>query len=413
MNELYDLIIIGGGPAGLFAGITASSSRKKTCILEKNDRAGKKFLMSGSGRCNITNAIDIDLFLQKYGEQQRFVKPVLSAFTNTDLIDWFTSRGIITKVLHDNKVFPTNESSKELLDVLLAECKKTSVIIQYGEIINTITKSDDIFMITSQSGIYYTKTLLISTGGASYPSTGSTGDGYSFAKELGHTITPIQPALTPVLIENYQFSDCSGISFENINVSIIRENKTIYKTRGDLLFTHKGLSGPVILDASRFIEKGDTITINLTRFNDAIEFEKDIHTTSNIQGKKDIKNFLTLYEIPEKIILNVLSKLSIPNNTKTAELNKVSKKQITQHLTGLSFKIAQKSGFNEAMATSGGVNTSEINRKTMESKIVVGLYFAGEVIDVDGDTGGFNLQFAFSSGYAVGKAILSSPAGLV
>ena len=164
---------------------------------------------------------------------------------------------------------------------------------------------------------------------------------------------------------------------------------------------------------SRFIEKGDTITINLTRFNDGIEFEKDIHTTSNIQGKKDIKNFLTLYEIPEKIILNVLSILSIPNNTKTAELNKASKKLITQQLTGLSFKVAQKSGFNEAMATSGGVNTSEINRKTMESKIVDGLYFAGEVIDVDGDTGGFNLQFVFSSGYAVGKAILSSPTGLV
>ncbi|HBD94026.1 MAG: hypothetical protein A2015_04110 [Spirochaetes bacterium GWF1_31_7] len=413
MNELYDLIIIGGGPAGLFAAITASSSHKKTLIFEKNDRAGKKFLMSGSGRCNITNAIDIDLFPQKYGEQQRFVKPVLSAFTNSDLINWFKSRGIIMKVLHDNKVFPGNESSKELLDVLLAECKKASVIIQYGEIINKITKTDDIFTITAQSGTYYTKNLLISTGGASYPSTGSTGDGYRFAKELGHTIIPAKPALTPVLIENYQFSDCSGISFENISVSIIRENKTIYKTRGDLLFTHKGLSGPVILDASRFIEKGDTITINLTRFNDAIEFEKDINTTSNIQGKKDIKNFLTLYEIPEKIILNVLSMLSIPCNTKTAELNKVCKKQITQQLTVLPCKVAQKSGFNEAMATSGGVNTSEINRKTMESKIVKGLYYAGEVVDVDGDTGGFNLQFAFSSGYTVGKAISPSPTGLV
>jgi predicted Rossmann fold flavoprotein len=400
MNKEYDIIIIGADPAGLFAAANIKS-RNKALILEKNSSAGKKLLMSGSGKCNITQDGSISDFLKHYGRADKFIAPALREFTNNDLIEYLNQRGLKT-IERKGKIFPASENARDVLDLLLNECYLNGVQINYNEPVINIEKTVDSFIINTSKESYCCSKVLITTGGKSYPTTGSTGDGYNLAKSLGHTIEKPKPALAPVYIENYRFSQISGVSLEKRKITLIRENKVIHNHEGDIGFTHWGLSGPGILDMSRYIEAGDTLKINLISRNQE-SFRNDINTTASSDGKTSIKRFLKSYPIPENLIKIILEELKLDTATHLADINKNLRNQLIELFCGYPFVVQRTGYFNIAMATKGGVSLKEVSPKTMESRLVPNLFFAGEVLDIDGDTGGYNIQAAFSTGRLAGK----------
>ena len=404
-TKTFDVIIIGAGPTGLFAAFTSAGKGLKVCLLEKKSSSGLKLLISGTGQCNVTHAGPIGDFLNHYGEKSRFVRPSLYGFTNSDLIAFFESRGLTLKEVNAGKIFPESLNSKDVLQVLLNECLKQKVTIYYNSEVESITQDDEGFQISTSVVHYFTKNVIIATGGRSYPSTGSTGDGYVLAQALGHSITDTASSLTPVYINDFFFTSCAGISMDQIMVQLYRKGKKIKQAAGDILFTHKGLSGPGIIDFSRYILPGDMLKLVLVDFKNREEFEKDFLSEVTANGKKLLKNLLTHYAIPERLIVAIFELHGISLEIKSADLDKRSRKLIVESLMELPFVVDRLGGFKEAMATRGGVNLSEINPNTMESRIVKGLYFAGEVLDVDGDTGGYNIQFACSSGVLAGKNI--------
>jgi hypothetical protein len=303
------------------------------------------------------------------------------------------------------KIFPESLNSRDILRVLMNECQKQKVTICFNSGVTSITKGIEGFEIFTPDSQYRTKNVIIATGGKSYPSTGSTGDGYSITQAFGHTIADVAPSLTPVYIQDYFFSSCAGISLDQATIHLFRNGKKIRQTVGDLLFTHKGLSGPGIIDFSRYIHPGDLLKISLVDFKNTEEFEKDFLAEVSTNGKKLLKNLLTCYEIPERLILAIFELHGISLEIKSADFDKKTRKLIVESLMELPFIVDRLGGFKEAMTTRGGVNLSEVNPNTMESRIVKGLYFAGEVLDIDGDTGGYNIQFAYSSGVMAGKNI--------
>ena len=401
----FDVIVIGAGPAGLFTAITCAGKGLRVCLLEKKATPGLKLLISGTGQCNITHAGPIGDFLGHYGEKARFVRPSLYGFTNSDLVFFFETHGLRLKEVNAGKIFPESLNSKDILRVLINECMKQKVTIVYNSGVTEIAKTADSFEISSSDCQYMAKDVIIATGGRSYPSTGSTGDGYALAQSFGHTIIDVAPSLTPVYIQDYFFSSCAGISLDQATIHLYRKGKKIRQTVGDLLFTHKGLSGPGIIDFSRNILKGDTVKLSLVDFKNTEEFEKDFLAEVSVNGKKLLKNLLTRYEIPERLILAIFELFGISLEIKSADLDKKTRKLIVESLMELPFVVDRLGGFKEAMATRGGVNLSEVNPNTLESRIVKGLYFVGEVLDIDGDTGGYNIQFACSSGVLAGKNI--------
>ena len=399
----FDVIVIGAGPAGLFAALTSAGKGLRVSLLEKKASAGLKLLISGTGQCNVTHAGPVGDFLTHYGEESKFVRPSLYGFSNTDLVAFFETRGLPLKEVNAGKIFPESLSSRDVLRVLLNECQKQKVTISYNSGVTGVTKDEDGFKIETPDSKYLAKNVIITTGGRSYPSTGSTGDGYAMAEALGHSIAEVAPSLAPVYIQDYSFASCAGISLDQATIHLYRKGKKIRQTKGDVLFTHKGLSGPGIIDFSRYILPGDTIKLSLVDFKNSEEFEKDFLSEVSVNGKKLLKNLLTRYEIAERLIEAIFELNGISLEMKSADLDKKRRKIIVESLTELPFVIDRVGGFKEAMATRGGVNVNEVNQNTMESRLVKGLYFAGEVLDIDGDTGGYNIQFACSSGVMAGK----------
>jgi predicted Rossmann fold flavoprotein len=405
-HAMYDILVIGAGPAGLFAAINCAQGGMSVCILEKNNTPAKKLLLSGSGQCNITNAADISEFDKHYGPSARFVKPSLYNFSNKDLIAYFESKNLNLKIINDGKIFPESLRAKDVLDILLADCTAHRIEIKYGEPVQKVIHTDDGFVTETKTTAYASKKLIITTGGKSYPSTGSTGDGYRFAASLGHMISETAPSLTSIMVKDYALQECSGIAIRNGCARIIRNGKTIHEQTGDILFTHKGLSGPCILDMSRYVQRDDCITIQMTRIKQPEEFENILVDGSRISGNKSVKNFIATYDIPERIITALMKAASLDSDIVLARLDKKSRRMLAENVTGMPFLVEKTGAYNDAMATRGGIALNEINPKSMESKIIEGLYFAGEVIDVDGDTGGYNLQFAFSSAKCAADHIL-------
>lgn len=401
----FDVIVIGAGPAGLFAALTSAGRGLKVGLLEKKSSPGLKLLISGTGQCNITHAGPIGDFLNHYGEKNRFVRPCLYGFTNNDLISFFEARGLALKEVNMGKVFPETLNSRDILRVLMNECNKQGVTISYNAAVTKITKRLDSFEVYTTTHQFVAKNIIITTGGCSYPSTGSSGDGYPIAKELGHTISDIAPSLSYVYINNFPFASCAGISLDHINIHLYKNSKKIRQVQGDILFTHKGLSGPGIIDFSRYILPGDILKISLVDFKNTEEFEKDFLSEVSVNGRKLLKNLLTHYEIPERLVVAIFELHNISSEMKSADLDKKTRKLIVDCIMELPFIVDRLGGFKEAMATRGGVNLNEVNPNTMESRIMKGLYFAGEVLDIDGDTGGYNIQFACSSGVMAGKNV--------
>ena len=406
-KNVMDLVIIGGGPAGMMCAIAAAKRFRKIVLLEKNESPGQKLLVAGSGRCNLTHAGPMADFLEHYGTHGRFVQPALEHFTNDDLARFFADRSLPLVELNDGKLFPRTQSSRDVRDVLLDEMRNAGVILHNNAAVESVEQLPDGHFVVQtrmqnvkdKSATLFAKRLVIATGGKTYPTTGSTGDGYRFAQSMGHTIVTPMPALAPVRVRENRFAECAGLSFENANIRVLRGGKKIATANGDLLLTHHGLSGPVILDASRDIMSGDVISVSFVRgFADANVFEKRLIEDAVEFGRKSVKNMLAKYAIAERLLSLLFAQNEIPLDLPAAEMSRDVRKTLARSMIEQPFLVARLGGDNEAMVTRGGVALTEVDRKTMQSRLVPNLFFCGEVLDIDGNTGGYNLQFAFSSG---------------
>lgn len=409
-----NVIIIGGGPAGMIAGISAAKSGNKVTIIEKMNSCGKKLLITGKGRCNITNSTDINGFIENTPCNGRFLYGALNNFDNYDIIDLLESEGVKTKVERGGRIFPVSDRAISVLDALLRILKKLDVhILTNSEVKNIIVDAGEVKGIRLDNGkeIYADKVIL-ATGGKSYPVTGSTGDGYKLAKELGHTVTNINPSLIPLTSSSKECMQLQGLSLRNISIELKHNDKVIYKDFGEMLFTHYGVSGPVILSASAHLIryknvdellKSNSIKLEIDLKPALTEEKLDLRILRDFEEvkNKEFKNSLDKL-LPQKLIPVVMEKTKINPKKQVNEITKEERHRIVKILKCFEISINGIRPIEEAIVTSGGISIKEINPKTMESKIIKGLYFAGEIIDVDALTGGFNLQIAWSTGYTAG-----------
>jgi len=401
-----DLIILGAGPAGLFSAIQAAKNNKnkKIIILEKNSSAGKKLLISGSGQCNLTHAGEIANFFNHYGNNYNFLLGPLYTFDNKMLMNFFENRGVEFRKARGGKIFPKSNKASDILNVLLKEAKSKNIKIIYDTTIEEVNYTNKLFKIKSENEIYESKYFLLATGGKSFPKTGSTGDGFRIAKNLGHKIVNPRPALAPVVIKNYQFKMLSGISLRNKEISLWRNDQLLKSWSGDLLLTHRGLSGPGIINHSRYIKKGDLLKIKLLKYNQE-ELEKNLLKKIEREGRLNLLNLLIKYPLAQRLIEKILEISDINGSQNAAHLTKKERKEIIKIFSSLEFEIKSLADFSQSMVTKGGISLKEINPQTMESKIINNFFAAGEVLDIDGDTGGYNLQAAFSTAYLAGNEI--------
>ena len=403
--ERLGVAVIGAGPAGLFCAIHAAGQGRRIIVLEKMETPARKLLLSGSGQCNITHEGGMENFPAHYGDAGTFLKPSLLAFSNRDLIRFFHERGLDMEVREDGKVFPATRKSSDVLSLLISACEKQGVALRFGEPVTGLTKEQAGFTITTSRNRYHAFCLVIATGGASYPATGSTGDGYRFANGMGHTVTEIAPALAPLLIQEFPFSDLAGMSFPRMHFSMGRKGRKLFHHTGDVLFTHTGLSGPGILDCSRNIRSGDVVRLSFTDRESHEGFKRFFLEQSAAQGTRRVTSVVSGYHIPERLIKKILELAGIPQEITYAHLSRQHRKALVSSLTGYPLTVDKLGDFSVAMVTRGGIARGEVNPKTMESRIVKNLYFVGEVLDIDGDTGGYNIQSAFSTGMLAAQGI--------
>lgn len=405
---IFDLIVIGAGPGGLTAAIECAAAGLKVMVLEKNDQPGKKLLATGGGQCNLTNQLPLDKFVENYHEKSRYARKVLYHFQPDALRSYFEDAGVPLEVTPAGKVFPRSKKASDVLDVLLKKLKANNGVIVGKAAVEKVLRTKEGFTVETATETYTCRTVVLATGGKSYPSLGSSGDGYAIAESLGHSIEPVRPSLAPVKTVEKTMADLAGISIQEAWISIWRKNKKVKEYIGDLLFTHEGLSGPVILNNSRDFMAKDVIKINVVRFNDKEGFSKGLAAHLHAYGKYTVRKTLDYYDVPRRVMDKVIELSGIPLEIKSAELTKPHRDALAKVLANLTLTIKEVGGFNDAMATAGGVETTEVNPNTMQSRLVPGLYFAGEIMDVDGETGGFNLQFAFSSGFTAAKGIIKA-----
>ena len=408
-------IIIGAGASGLMAGIIAAEKGDEVLILEKTSSAGKKILISGKGRCNVTNSADIADFIENVPGNGNFLYSAFYSFTNLDLIEFFEKLGVKTKVERGGRVFPVSDSSKDILNALLKLLNKLNVEIKYNSAVKGIITKDNnaIGVIMSDNTKIYADKVIVATGGMSYPKTGSTGDGYKMAKNVGHTVISPKPSLVGLVTEEKWVADITGLSLRNVEITLKNEkNKKIYSDFGEMLFTHFGVSGPIILSASRMLhdymnENLDVSGVKLyIDLKPALDFEKlEARVMRDFEKyiNKQLKN--ALFDLlPENLIPIIIKLSGIDESKPVNSIKKEERTKLVNLLKAVPLTIKSLRPIDEAIVTAGGVNTDEINPSTMESKLIKNLYFCGEVIDVDAFTGGFNLQIAFSTGYLAGKA---------
>lgn len=394
-----ETIIIGAGAAGLMA---ASALPGSSLILEKNRKAGLKLLISGSGQCNLTHSGTTDELLAHFGNKSRFLRHSIYSFPNKAVFSFFESKKVPLLTREDGKVFPQSLRASDILNALLAAVRSAGNRIEFNNTVRNVEKTDTGFLIKTESAHYKCGCLIIATGGKSYPETGSKGDGYIFAESLGHTVIKPEPALTPVKIKDHRLAALSGISFNDIRISLWRENKKISSFTGALLITHNGLSGPVILDNSRYFKNRDILKISFADLPDDFSIFRERIRKS---GNKMIKKLLQDFDLPGRLIHHIISLAfkDIDKNCADADIDEL--KQLFDCLTSYPAEIASKGDFGTAMVTAGGIDLADINPKTMESKIHKNLFFAGEVLDIDGDSGGYNIQAAFSTGFKAAETI--------
>lgn len=405
MQNQYDKIIIGAGPAGLFSTIFAKEKGEKVLLIEKNNSIGKKLAITGKGRCNITNyTLDIKALVSKYKKNGKFLYHALSVFGVEDTLEFFKKLGINTKVERGNRVFPQSDNAYEIIEKLYSLVKNETLFNCKVEEI--LVEKKHITGIRTNKGIFTSDKYILATGGMSYPLTGSDGYGYTLAKSVGHTIIEPKPALVPVMTQEKWVKDLAGLTLKNINMDVYKDNKKEFSKFGELLFTHVGISGPIVIDSSR--EIGNLLETSMVKvvidLKPALSYpilRERINKDLEEAGNKAIKNSLNKL-LPSSLIPVIITLTKINPETKASQLTKEEKNLLLHQLKELTLNISNIGDWNNAIVTDGGIDIKEIDPNTMKSKLIDNLYFAGEIIDVYGPTGGYNLQLCWSTGYLSG-----------
>lgn len=401
------VIVVGAGAAGLMAAGTAALQGAEVLVIEKNAIPAKKIRISGKGRCNITNARPIAEFIPNYPGNGKFLYSALNRFTNQDLINLLAEYGLETKVERGQRVFPVSDDANQVADTLTSFARTAGAEFKFNTEVQRITVSNQkVQGVVTSAGFYAADRVIIATGGSSYPRTGSTGDGYTFAKELGHTVVPLFPALVALRTQETWVQQVSGLSLKNVTAAICCDSER-HSEIGEMQFAHFGVTGPIILTLSRqaavWLREGRKVTLSIDLKPALSESELDKRLQSDFRKyqRKQFKN--SLNDLLPKSLIPVIIELSqIPPDKQVHQITRTERFALIRLLKQLTLTIANTLPLSSAIVTAGGVSTAEINPKTMESKLIKGLYFAGEVIDIDGVTGGFNLQAAFSTGNAAG-----------
>lgn len=407
MDKNFDCIVIGAGAAGMYAAIASASNGYNTAIIEPNEKVGRKLAITGKGRCNVTNNCDADEIMKNIPRNPRFMYSALSMHSPSDVMSFFENEGVPLKTERGNRVFPVSDKAYDIVDALFFRMKREGVTMIRGRALDILAADGFITGVKTDKGEFYAPKVILATGGKSYPVTGSTGDGYGMAQRLGHTVTSLKPSLVPIETEE-NCAEMMGLSLKN-SVLSVRDNekgKIIFKELGEMIFTHFGVSGPLVLSASS--RMGDISEEKYTLFIDLkpalteeqldSRIQRDFLERKNMQLSNALRKLL-----PEKIILPLLKKCGTDPEKQCNSVTREERMALVKNVKAFSLKPIAYRPISEAIITDGGVSVKEINPKTMESKLISGLYFAGEIIDVTGFTGGFNLQIAFSTGYAAGQ----------
>ena len=416
---MANVIVIGGGPAGMMAAITAAEYGNNVTIIEKNSDFGKKLLITGKGRCNITSSLYMSEFIKNTPGNGQFLYSAFQNYTNTDIIDFLKNQGLEVKEERGNRIFPVTDKSIEVLNCFKSKINELKIKKLFNTRVQKIlVQNGEVLGVRTEKEIIQTDKIILATGGKSYPLTGSTGDGYLIAKNIGHKVTEIRPSLVPLVIyEKNECKEMQGLSLRNVGIKIIDEskNKLIYEDFGEMIFTHFGISGPTILSGSAHLVRYKEID-NLMK-EQKIKLQMDLKPALTeeqlderiLRDFKEFKNKQFKHALdkllPQKMIPIVIEKTKINEEKRVNEITKEERRNLVKVLKKFELTIKDFRPVEEAIITSGGINIKEINPKTMESKLVKGLYFAGEIIDVDSYTGGFNLQIAYSTGYTAGMHV--------
>ena len=400
-----DVIVVGGGPAGMYAAITAAQRGKRVLLLERNDRLGKKLLITGKGRCNVTNDCEPEEILKNVPRNGRFLFSSMAACPPERVKTFFEDAGCALKTERGNRVFPVSDRSQSVLEALQNEIRRTGVTVRTGRVTDILTADGVVAGVMVGKDEYHAPKVILATGGLSYPTTGSTGDGYELARGLGHTVTATEGSLVP-LEAGPDCAEMQGLSLRNVAVKLLNgKNKVLFSDFGELLFTHFGVSGPTVLSASAHLKgEGCKLVIDLKPALDEGKLNDRILRDLQMYKNRSMENALTDL-LPRSMIPVVLKRLEIDPTLQANSLNKQQRRALVELLKAFPVEIRGKRPVAEAIITSGGIKVGEIDPKTMESKLVSGLYFAGEVIDCDAYTGGFNLQIAWATAYAAGMSV--------
>ena len=398
--------VVGGGAAGMMAAITAAENGAQVTLLERNDRLGKKLYITGKGRCNVTNDCAPEDFFPNVPRNPRFLYSAIYAFPPREVMAWFEARGCALKTERGNRVFPQSDKSASVIDALRAELRRLGVRVLQERALDIVTQDGAVCGIETDGGFHKTERVILATGGCSYPQTGSTGDGYRMLEKLGHTIVPPVGSLVPLVEKGYDCKQMQGLALKNVALRLVNQKgKTVFEEFGELLFTHFGLSGPVVLSASAHMNEKDAYTV-LLDLKPALDEQKlDLRLLRDFEKfqNRDFENALVEL-LPKSMIPVIVRRSGIPAEEKVHSITREQRRALLELMKRFPVEIACKAPVEEAIVTSGGVKVSEIEPGTMQSKRVRGLYAAGELLDVDAYTGGFNLQIAWATGRAAGLA---------
>lgn len=412
MSDIIDTVIIGGGPAGLMCAVTAAERGLETAVIDKNHPSlPKKLLISGKGRCNVTNDCDDEYFFSHIASGERFLRSCYAAFGSGEIMSWFRERGVPLKTERGGRVFPVSDKAADIAEALQKAAKAAGASLIKGEVKDLLIEQGQVRgVMLSDGGRILSRTVVLATGGLSYPRTGSDGSGYAMASRAGHNVTELFGSLVPIECDDEDCAELQGLSLRNVSLKWPAEGKARYKDQGEMLFTHFGVSGPLVLTLSTVIRNavidGTQLSIDLKPALENDVLDKRILRDFSHNINKDIKNALDDL-LPKSIIPVIIKRSGISPDTKVNGVTSAQRKKLVEAIKDFRMTLRKLRPVSEAIVTAGGISLKEINPRTMESKIIPGLYFAGEIMDLDGTTGGFNITIALSTGYAAGRNILS------
>ncbi|QDU59649.1 putative FAD-binding dehydrogenase [Planctomycetes bacterium Pan216] len=411
----WDVAVIGAGAAGLLAATRAAERGKRTILLEKNRKPGVKILISGGTRCNLTHATDARGIVKAFGNSGKFLHGALAALSPQDVIKLVENEGVATKREATGKIFPASDRALDVQRALLGRLTRSGAALSLDNTLEDIDRAGEAFVLRTSSGLVIARSVIVTTGGMSYPGCGTTGDGYRWAKSFGHRVVTPRPALVPVMIDDAKLRDLKGITIEDVAVRLLdtraasRKKGILGQDRGSLLFTHFGLSGPVILDMSRAISAHATpkqlrILCDFLPETNLESLESRLRSETLANGKRSLTVMLGEL-LPRRLVELLVEKAGVPSERRLAELTRGERRAVVERIKSLELPVESTKGFAKAEVTAGGVSLAEVDSRDMQSKLVKGLYWAGEVLDLDGRIGGFNFQAAFSTGWLAGEKV--------